>query len=270
MRNVILAAATLLAPTTAWAQSNPTTVTPIQFNGSYTQDFNTLAATGATGTALPQGFQIVEGGSNANSSYAVGTGSSNAGGSYSFGAASSTERALGSLGSGTLSPIYFGGVFTNALTSAITSLTFDYTGEQWRLGNSTDDGLLFQYQLGATGVSGGTWTTVNALAFAPLFTNGTATGAALDGNLAANQRVISGTITGLSLLAGQSFGFRWVDTDSTGADQGLGVDNLTITGAGAVGVVPEPATWAMMFLGFGSMGYVMRRRRPGAARIRFA
>ncbi len=30
---------------------------------------------------------------------------------------------------------------------------------------------------------------------------------------------------------------------------------------GPVGAVPEPATWAMMLLGFGGIGYSMRRRR---------
>lgn len=34
--------------------------------------------------------------------------------------------------------------------------------------------------------------------------------------------------------------------------------------------VPEPATWAMMFLGFGGVGYAMRRKTKVAARIRFA
>ena len=33
--------------------------------------------------------------------------------------------------------------------------------------------------------------------------------------------------------------------------------------------VPEPATWAMMMLGFGAMGYAMRRKSAGA-RVRFA
>lgn len=34
--------------------------------------------------------------------------------------------------------------------------------------------------------------------------------------------------------------------------------------------VPEPATWAMMMLGFGAMGAMLRTRRRTAARIRFA
>jgi hypothetical protein len=29
--------------------------------------------------------------------------------------------------------------------------------------------------------------------------------------------------------------------------------------------VPEPATWAMMILGFGTVGYLIRRRRVSAA-----
>ena len=36
-----------------------------------------------------------------------------------------------------------------------------------------------------------------------------------------------------------------------------------------IGRIPEPATWLMMFLGFGSLGFVIRRRKPGASRIRF-
>ena len=39
-----------------------------------------------------------------------------------------------------------------------------------------------------------------------------------------------------------------------------GAATLTITRA-AVAAVPEPATWAMMLMGFGAMGVAMRRRR---------
>ena len=40
---------------------------------------------------------------------------------------------------------------------------------------------------------------------------------------------------------------------------GKGVSNAAIYGYG--GAVPEPATWAMMLLGFGGIGMAMRRRR---------
>ena len=45
--------------------------------------------------------------------------------------------------------------------------------------------------------------------------------------------------------------------------------SLTVAGA-ATGAVPEPATWAMMMLGFGAMGASLRRRAKVTARVRFA
>ena len=42
------------------------------------------------------------------------------------------------------------------------------------------------------------------------------------------------------------------------------LDNLTVSNAGAV---PEPAEWAMLLVGFGGVGAVMRRR---ATKVFFA
>lgn len=44
---------------------------------------------------------------------------------------------------------------------------------------------------------------------------------------------------------------------------------LTVAGAVTPGV-PEPATWAMMMIGFGAMGAAMRRRSSVKTRVRFA
>ena len=46
-------------------------------------------------------------------------------------------------------------------------------------------------------------------------------------------------------------------------DEAWGMDNLSVTLASPTqpGGVPEPATWAMMILGMGAIGYTMRRRR---------
>lgn len=51
-----------------------------------------------------------------------------------------------------------------------------------------------------------------------------------------------------------------------GSNDQFGIDNVTVGGA-----VPEPATWAMMILGMGVVGYAMRRKKSRVtAKVRFA
>lgn len=47
-------------------------------------------------------------------------------------------------------------------------------------------------------------------------------------------------------------------------------DNYTITIAAAVGAVPEPATWAMMLVGFGAIGVTMRRKSKVSTKVAYA
>jgi hypothetical protein len=70
-------------------------------DATYTQNFDTLAASG-TSSALPDGWQIAESGTNANSNYTANNGSSTTGDTYSYGTGTNPDRALGSLGSGSL------------------------------------------------------------------------------------------------------------------------------------------------------------------------
>lgn len=59
------------------------------------------------------------------------------------------------------------------------------------------------------------------------------------------------------------------------ANDDFGDFSLNVAGPGIAtfngisGAVPEPATWAMMLLGFGGIGYSMRRRRRKTAIARF-
>jgi predicted extracellular nuclease len=192
-----------------------------------TQNFDSLASTGTSST-VPSGWVFIETGANANSTYTAGTGSSNAGDTYSFGAAGNSERAFGGVQSGNLVPTISAN-FVNSSGQTITSLQVTYTGEQWRLGaTGRTDRLDFQYS-----VSTGVWVDVDELDFnAP---NSLGTVGALDGNAAANRREISFTITGLNIAPGATFAFRWNSFDATGADDGLAIDDFSMTATGSGG-----------------------------------
>lgn len=58
----------------------------------------------------------------------------------------------------------------------------------------------------------------------------------------------------------------------TGGNLWPTANNLTLAQAAATPAVPEPATWAMMILGMGAVGFAMRRSRTSKVRttVRFA
>lgn len=222
-------------------------------SGTYTQDFNTLLNTGTTNTLSINGWLMTEtgGGARDNEQYAGDNGGSNTGDTYSYGTTSSTDRAIGGLRSGTLIPV-FGAAFTNNSGSAITSLTIGFTGEQWRAGvlnRNAADRLDFQLSTDATSLATGTWNDYNNLDFnSP---NILATAGALDGNSASNRTAVSFVITGLSIPNGATFYIRWNDFDITSSDDGLSIDDFSLSFVGtpsfsvsaAAGVnAAEPAT----------------------------
>jgi len=237
--------------------------------GSYTQNFNTLPASGsftlsgngpfaldaapvnATGLA---GWSIAKyAGTGANAIFLVGTGTNNAGGAYSFGSASSPDRALGSLGSGGVAS-RFGVALTNNTGVTVTQFTLSYAGEQWRRGSAAANTLTFAYALGATDLNTGTFVNVPALNFTAPTTTGS--NAALDGNAAANRTALSAIVTGLAWAPGQTLVLRWTDVDDTGSDDGIAIDDLTFsTTASLIPAVAAtlPANGAVNVLGSTSL-----------------
>ncbi|RYZ48816.1 MAG: hypothetical protein EOP49_17685, partial [Sphingobacteriales bacterium] len=214
--------ALLLSATVSWGQVSLTNAS------AYTQDFNTLASSGTSST-LPTGWLLSETGTGSNTTYTAGTGSDNGGNTYSFGAASNSERAFGTLLSGSVTST-IGAAFTNNTGTTITELSISYYGEMWRLGvtNSVPlDQLDFQYSLDASGLTDGTWTNVDDLDFTTPNTVGTF--GARDGNSATFRNLRNFTITGLSIANGATFYIRWQDLNKTSSDDGLAVDDFSLT-----------------------------------------
>ena len=203
---------------------------------AYTENFDSLVNTAGT-TTNPFtlfGWHISEagGGARDNEQYAVDTGSGNTGDTFSYGSAGSTERALGSLRSGSLISTY-GANFVNNTGGIITQLDIAYRGEQWRLGNAgRADQLSFEISFNASSLTdtAATWTNITALNFVSPFTT---TAGVRDGNAAGNFTDLSASLTNLSILTGQSFWIRWLDTDAGGADDGLAIDDFRLVATSA-------------------------------------
>ncbi len=233
------------------------------------QNFDTLASSGTANTVMPAGWYFAEGGTGANTTYAAGTGSSSTGNTYSFGATSATERALGTLRTSSLTSI-LGTEVTNSTGGLISSLLISYVGEHWRLGAvGREDRLDFAYSLDATSLTTGSWLDVNALDLVAPVNSGT-TGA-LDGNDPSNQSLISYSLTGLTLSSGATVWLRWSDFAATSSNDGLGIDDVSITGLQATGPATPPtasvpdamplSAVAVMLLGLMSVNSVFRRRQ---------
>lgn len=227
----------------------------IALTGSvYNQSFDTLMYFGtATNTLSLEGWYLAEtGGSRADGGYVVSTGSLTAGDSYSYGAEGSSERALGCLRSGALVPLV-GAAFTNELGTPISGVEVAYTGEQWRLGaTGRADRLDFQYSLDATSLTSGTWTDLDELDFSGLVTAGTV--GPLNGNSSAHRSSLAASVDGLSLAAGATLWIRWSDFDAAGSDDGLAIDDFSISAKPAI---PEPGTYALLLgiLGAAVVGF---------------
>ena len=218
-------------------------------NTAYTQNFDGLANSG-TGTGIStttgssgskvvsvtfpagslSGWYFVESTSNADGSYTAGTGSSPTGDTYSYGASASTERALGSIASSNLLSRY-GAQFTNNTGNTIDQLDISYVGEEWRFdparGTTIKDQITFEYSTDATSLTTGTWTAVTALLYET--TNLTGTVGTRNGNDAAYRTSLSNTITGINIATGQTFWIRFVDVNVSGTDDGLAIDDFSLT-----------------------------------------
>lgn len=231
MKKTTLLATALLAGFAATAQISITSGTM-----TYTQDFNTLSMdTASKSDLMPTGWSFAEFGNSASidGKYRVGNGSTNNGDTYSFGTHGASDRALGSIASNSLSSA-FGATFVNNTGADLLGFTLSYTGEQWRLGNATEhrDSLIFQYSTAGLAVSdsntASVWMMDTTLMFSSVITSGTS--GPLDGNDPENQMMKTGEIMFATPVPdGGSFTIRWKDINIIGSDDGLAIDDLSMT-----------------------------------------
>jgi hypothetical protein len=211
-------------------------------DGAYAQNFDALTdaflgVAWANDDTVPGWYASRSAGSTAVTNYDAGDGSSTKGSLYSFGQIGASDRALGSIASDTAGNFAFGVRFLNDTGVSRSNIVVSYTGEQRRAGSTQSQRLLFSYQVGTALTNADarnmqSWTPVPVLDFVAPNTNATQQ---LDGNASTNRIVITNTVlAGLVVPAGQELFLRWFDADDGGFDDGLAVDDLTVSFGDAV------------------------------------
>ena len=153
---------------------------------------------------------------------------------YNYGSVADPDRALGSIAG--IGSNFYGLRFSNSTFLTITNVIINYTGEQWRVSNIADMGvdkfqLFFRVGVAGAGFLADTinagWTAVSALDFNSPKNPGGEPQGQLNGNEPGNRVSISGNIP-IYLAPGQEIWLRWFDTDDTGGDHGLAIDDLSV------------------------------------------
>lgn len=184
---------------------------------SYQQDFNSYTGTSASFASQLPGWTAsftVTGLYNGISNGSIATGAS-----YAYGIVGSGEYALGALRTVFTGNITYGVSFTNNTGSVITTLLLSWDYEQWRFLNSSG------FNCSGTGALAGTAVDSKDIAGISSGTTGTV-------NVTP---VATFVLTGLNIGIGETFGINWVTTDIVGVDNGVAIDNFSLT-------IPPPCT----------------------------
>ena len=211
----------------------------------YTQDFNSLVASGTTtspyadNSTIP-GFYALVGrgplGTGADTYtptiYNIQDGASVNPGIADFGTGTSTNRAFGTVVTdATTAPssgfMTYGFRFVNNdPIHSITSIAIQYTGEQWRRNSTTNQTLAFSSAVFDTGTGGLDpvigYSSNTVLDF--ISTGGTGT---VGGTTPQYSQIKTGTITA-TVRPGQELWVRWVDVNDAGNDHATAIDNVSV------------------------------------------
>lgn len=239
-------------------------------NLTYSQDFNTLTSdhrttipwvndpvadgadglTGwyanedATGTAEIRGST---GGNSVSRNYSYATGSAD------------PDRALGTLAAGGTGNIRFGVAFVNNTGSNLSGFNLSYGGEQWRVGQDNDaiNQITVAYQIfspGSGSITNSGYTALPSTTFnTPQLNSATGAALAINGNLPANRVAGLTAAQSVTWSDGDELWIRFFDSNNSGFDHGMAVDDFSFT------AVPEPGTFALLALALGGL-FAARRR----------
>ncbi|HEV8605723.1 MAG TPA: autotransporter-associated beta strand repeat-containing protein [Tepidisphaeraceae bacterium] len=252
--------ATAVAACALFTLSRKTAAAPLSYTGgTYIEDFDSLSPTQSILTYPAPGPNDVPnaaggvlegwtfgrfGGTNTTIEFRVRDGDSTSlGHAGSYGILDAPDRALGTVAT-TASVPAIGFQLVNNTGGALNQFTLSYTGEQWRRGDSPAgaNSLPFSFSTtqGAT-ILNGTFTPVPELTFVAPDSSAT-TLVPLDGNAPENRTALTFTVGGFLWKPGETMTFRWNDTNETGADDWLAVDDLSFS-ATVFGELPRTLSW---------------------------
>ncbi|MGQ2984953.1 GEVED domain-containing protein [Flavobacterium sp.] len=217
-----------------------------------TQNFNGLptgtTATGSINTAtIGQNWYRSNGSSSQSLTGTVYGGQANIGslshGVYNCASTSgATDRAVGAIasGSGTHS---IGVELKNTTGSTVTSFAISGNVEKYRNGDdSSVERVLFEYSVNATSLDNGTWTAVSGLDLVEPSNANTSLTPGIDGNATGNKAAFSGSIASLTITNNGSVWIRWRDTNASGTDALLALDDVSVTATLQAPSAPTVAT----------------------------
>ena len=234
--NVNVAPTTFVSLTTSPSTQNFDSLGTSTLNGAVSSTTSTHASLGAVANAALNGWYVakIAGSGTIDTPIAADDGTLSSGGTYNYGAAAGADRALGLLASGS-NTMAMGALITNNTGRALTSFSLSMTAEFWRSSTNTQNTLTFGYGKIAGAITTANFlsttdpgvlplTTLNIVGPMPVTTNGP-----LNGNDPASQVQFNNISLPIALAPGETVFIRWRDTDNTGGDAGLAIDNLTLT-----------------------------------------
>ena len=204
---------------------------------SYSQDFNSLASTGSgitwTNNSTIPGWYSTENSYDADNGSIAAPHKNTL---LSLGSSGSSDRALGAGVKRNGNDVFYGVVFVNNSGYTVTEININYYGEQWYAGGTDSNTLTFGYQINTIDLPSGTWIPVSQLNFTSPNISGSFTN--VDGNNSANRTYIYYTVS-ITLNQGENLWLRWNDTDESGTDHIMSIDDFNFS---VVSVTPVELT----------------------------